>query len=106
MNSPFGGPKKAKGDKSSTPQSLKICCPRCSSEEFDAKQNQWEMWRECRVCGNRWSGGSAGAGQPEITPELQAALLPNKGVPAPDDLDTGSQYTGADFRDPSKNFDY
>jgi len=94
FDNPFGG----------SASSPKIICPVCKADEFDARQNQYETWRECRKCGNRWSGGSVGAGQPDFALVENMGLVPPEGVPAPDDDLPSSQYTGSPFRDPSRNF--
>ena len=74
-----------------------ISCPKCKSQEFDARQNQWHTWRICRDCGTEWSGG-IGVARPDYSEPPSAV-----GIPAPDDDRPVSQYTGAAFRDPSKN---
>ena len=66
-------------------ESVVVQCPKCGSSDFDAHQNQYETWRDCRKCGNRWSGGSVGAGQPDFSEPENLQLVPPPGVPAPDD---------------------
>ncbi len=78
-----------------------LACPVCGSSDFEGHQNQYETFRDCRKCGNRWSSGSLGAAQPDFLFERP----PPPGIPAPDDDLDVVQYTGAAFRDPSKNFD-
>lgn len=76
-----------------------VRCPKCKSAEYDGRQNQYETFFDCRKCGNRWSGGSMGAAKPDF---LEAP--PPAGLPAPADDLPAVQYTGAAFRDPSRNF--
>jgi hypothetical protein len=69
---------------------------------------QWGIQRKClkkdpetgKICGQTWSGG-IGVQRADLS---SAPLYPGKESPPDDDLPT-SQYTGASFRDPSKNFD-
>ena len=79
-------------------ESIVIKCPKCGESDFDAKQNQYETWRECRKCGNRWSGGSMGARQPDFSLPENKALVPPPGVPDMDEDLPVVQYTGAPFR--------
>ncbi len=94
---PFGSSNAA----SEGPQA--ICCPVCSKANFKARQNQWTSWRECLECGNVWSGGMAG--QPDFSLPENRGLLPNPGLPAPDD-DLPHREMGYGFRDPGKSLDY
>lgn len=70
-----------------------IKCPVCSASDFEARQNQYETFRICNKCGNKWSGGSLAAAQPDYRDQV-----PPPGVPAPDDDLPVTQYTGAGFR--------
>jgi len=89
-------------------------CPVCKSTNFRAFSNQYGLMRICNDCKNEWSGGtvlspdlSRAIGQLSETPEGNQVLkytFPPQGLPAPDDY-PATQYTGAGFRDPSKNFD-
>jgi hypothetical protein len=86
--------------KSADKNSPVVCCPACKSTEFEAKQNQWENFRICLKCGNKWSGGigfdiTMSPNHPEVRPQ---------GVPVPEDDVPDVQYTGASFRDPNKNW--
>ena len=78
------------------PEAVTIKCPVCKKADFDAFQNQYESWRVCRKCGNRWSGG-IGVKQPDFTKDANRALVPPPGVPAPDD-------DIPEYRDLGKNF--
>lgn len=76
-----------------------IKCPRCKKANFHAFTNTYGLIRRCKECGNEWSGGSANA---SANPDWRYGV-PLPGTPAPyDDLPV-TQYTGASFRDPSKN---
>lgn len=97
---PFVGPYSGTGPFSegiTDPSQMRICCPNCKAEDFDAHANQYEVVRTCRVCKNKWSGGSMGAAQPD----LRFPLGP-PGTPEPDEVP--DHYTGANFRDPSKTY--
>lgn len=91
---PFGGTAPEAGPHA-------VCCPVCSSTEFDARQNQYTTMRECRKCGNKWSGGMGG--QPDFDRLENRSLVPPPGIEAPDE-DLPPAYDGG-FRNPSKNFD-
>lgn len=75
--------------------SLIVRCPKCGSDDFEVRQNQYEIFRICRVkeCKNRWSGGTMGAARPDYR---DPPSLP--GVPAPDDGPDVVQFTGAPYR--------
>lgn len=77
-----------------------VRCPKCKSTEYDAHQNEFENFYNCNKCGNQWSGGSVGAARPDY---LTSAPVP--GTPAPDDDRPVTQYTGAGFRNPNRNYD-
>lgn len=73
-----------------------IKCPVCASRNFTANSNQYGVHRTCKDCKNQWSGGGIGSfpeGQPFIS---ETAML--------EDDQPLEQYTGANFRDPNKNF--
>jgi hypothetical protein len=72
-------------------------CPKCKKADFDAYSNQYGIFRKCRACKQTWSGGSFSSVRPDFRDPL-----PVPGTPAPEDLPL-TQYTGAAFRDPSKN---
>lgn len=91
-NNPYGG------NPFGEPASITPQCPVCKGTEFDAKQNQWETWRDCRKCGNRWSGGSVGAGQPDFDLPENQGLVPLPGLPAPDEDLPVNDFTGAPYR--------
>lgn len=78
-----------------------IACPICKSTDFEAHQNEWGSWRDCRSCGNVWHGSSViGVARPDFSD-----IPPPNGAPAADaDELPGPRYTGASFRDPSKNW--
>lgn len=73
-------------------------CPTCRSQDFRAWTMQYGLMRKCNACGEEWSGGSVAVARPDF---LEPPPLP--GVPVPDELPS-VQFTGANFRDPSKNF--
>lgn len=81
------------GEAAPTENPTIIKCPVCEASDFEARQNQYETFRVCNKCGNKWSGGSVGAARPDFRDPL-----PPPGVPAPDDDLPVSQYTGAGFR--------
>jgi hypothetical protein len=78
-----------------------VRCPKCGEQEaIDTKSLQYELHRRCRTCGNEWSGGlNVAKPDPFSTPPV-----PGVGVPDADEDLPDYQYTGADFRDPNKNF--
>lgn len=80
-----------------------IICPNpeCRNDGMDGsitgKSGQWGIKRICKKCGQEWHGGIA------VQRADFSEPMPRPGVPEPDDRPT-TQYTGAAFRDPSKNF--
>lgn len=79
-------------------------CPKCKKSDWDVLSNQWGILRICRKCGNEWSGGSVGAGQPDFSDPDNRSLVPPLGVPAPDDDLPSSNYAESGFRNPFKNY--
>lgn len=79
-----------------------IKCPKCGASDFDARSNQYGVHRKCRPCGNEWSGGGMGVLPDSMVTALPPHLMPD--VVAELDDDPVVQYTGADFRDPGRNF--
>lgn len=104
-NSPFSGPfagaEGIGGNPLEDERNASPKCPKCKLSDFHAWTPQYGgVMRRCHKCGEEWSGGGFSVGRPDFT---DPAPLP--GVPAPDyDLPV-VQYTGASFRDPSRNFD-
>lgn len=74
-------------------------CPKCKSQNFHAWTMQYGLMRRCNECREEWSGGSVAVGRPDFLEPVPAA-----GIPVPEELPV-VQYTGAGFRDPSKNYD-
>jgi hypothetical protein len=98
---PFAGAPNIGGNPLDDEGNMGIRCPKCKSTNFHAFTNQYGITRKCleKGCGLEWSGGSMAAGK-QLMSDLD--LLPDGSV-APD-LDMPlMQYTGAGFRDPSKN---
>lgn len=81
-------------------RSTAICCPVCKSQEFEARSTPYEVLRICKKCGNKWSGGTMGVARPDLTSQPP----PPPGSPAPLEDEQPMQFTGADFRNPGKNF--
>ena len=82
----------------------KIVCPNptCRNDGMDGsitgKSGQWGIKRICKKCGQEWSGG-IGVQQADYSEPM-----PLPGVDTTGDDIPVSKYTGASFRDPSKNF--
>jgi ribosomal protein L37AE/L43A len=96
---PFAGPfgaggpfaDKSNGQDPATADVIK--CPVCKAQNFDARQNQWETWRVCRDCGNKWSGGVIGVAKDDIR-----IPPPPAGMAAPDEDDFPEQDLTPDYR--------
>lgn len=73
-------------------------CPTCKSQNYHAWTMQYGLMRRCNDCGEEWSGGTVAAARPNF---LEPPPMP--GIPAPEELPV-VQYTGAEFRNPDKNF--
>lgn len=103
FSGPFAGAPGIGGNPLDDPGNAKVCCPKCGSDNFRAWNNDYGLMRKCLVptCQQEWSGGTMAAGRPNFL-DLYPQPLP--GVPAPDDDYQSVQYTGAGFRDPSKNY--
>lgn len=83
-------------------ESRKIQCSKCGEKvNIKCRALEYEYHRQCLACGFEWSGGMV-RGEPD-----PASVPIMEGVPGPDDDDDRPllQYTGANFRDPNKNFD-
>lgn len=104
FSGPFAGAPGIGGNPLDSAENVGIRCPKCKSDDFRAWTTQYGVMRKCNVatCREEWSGGTMAAGRPNFQ-NLYPQPLP--GVPAPDDDLPVVQYTGASFRDPSKNFD-
>lgn len=78
-------------------------CPKCKSTNFRGWNTDYGVMRKCLVpaCQEEWSGGTMAAGRANFL-DLYPQPLP--GVPAIEDDVPPIQYTGAGYRDPSKNF--
>lgn len=76
-----------------------VKCPKCRARDFSAITTQYALIRTCRKCNTQWSGGSMAVAKKDMS-----SPPPAPGIPVPDDLPV-EQYTGAAFRDPSKNSD-
>lgn len=108
-DNPFSGPFAGAAGLGGTPldgdekKSIALCCPACKSTNFRAWTNEFGVMRQCLEpnCKNEWSGSTVTAGRSNF---LDLYPQPMPGVPAPDDDYPSVQYTGAGFRDPSKNF--
>lgn len=73
-------------------------CPICKSDNYSSHRNQYETWRDCNKCGNRWSGGSMGAARRDYSgPPPSPPGMPDYEDPPE------TQSTGAAFRNPLKN---
>lgn len=99
---PFGGPFAGAGHIGGNPMENAAHagprCPVCTSQNFHAWTHQYGVSRRCLDCGNEWSGGTVAAARPsflEPPPPPDGMVLDDPPV---------IQYTGANFRDPSKNF--
>lgn len=96
---PFSGPFSPIADIISNPEApVGPSCPICKKQEFDAYSTEFTIVRTCRACSHQWCGGSFMA-QPD-----QSSPPPPIGVPSPEDYPV-AQYTGASYRNPSKNFE-
>lgn len=82
-------------------ESRRLRCKQCGeTQNITCRALEWEYRRKCNACGFEWSGGMV-RGEPDPT-----SIPVMDGVPAPDDDDPPVvQYTGANFRDPNKNYD-
>ena len=65
-----------------------VKCPKCKSQDFDARSNQYGVHRICRKCKNAWSGGGVGFAPPDF-------LAPE--IPVEEDVPL-TQFTGAPYR--------
>jgi hypothetical protein len=80
-----------------------IQCPECGNNGMDGsitgQSGQWGIKRICKKCDHEWHGG-IGVQRADFSEPI-----PRPGVapPAYDDIPI-VQYTGAAYRDPSKNF--
>ncbi len=101
-NNPFAGPYGQGGGFFGTKPGTGadgLCCPQCKAKDWDVSTRPHEILRICRVCKNEWSGGTMGVAQ------LDPTYVPSPPNSQPEDDDIPlTQYTGADFRDPSKNY--
>ena len=95
-NGPFGG---GPFGGNPTTGTSGMCCPKCRAKDWDAYTNQYATVRTCRKCKQQWSGGTMGAARPDFSEPA-----PPPGIAAPEDRPV-VQFTGAGFRDPSKNSD-
>lgn len=105
MSGPFGGGGPFGGNPFLDPKSINsalVCCPVCKKSDFNAFTTQYGIIRRCNLCKNEWSGGTIVS--PEVGRSDISGMVPPKGAPAPDDNLPLNEYTGAPFRDPSKNY--
>lgn len=84
-----------------------IKCPQCGARNWEARALQYDIWRQCRECGKEWSGGIGVAKPDPSGPPSYDVFIPGVPVPPtdPEEDKPDVQFTGASFRDPSKNYD-
>jgi hypothetical protein len=97
---PFGPFAGTPGDPLNKDAPLKICCPKCKSENFRAFSNQFGVQRVCKDCRNTWSGGVGGVLAVPDSDHAGSSGSP-LGVAAPDDTLPARQFVGPeiDFSD-------
>lgn len=79
----------------------RLQCKQCGeTKDIKTRTLEYELHRHCNRCGFEWSGGRSRS--PHIDPNSIPIMV--DGVPAPEDDEEVVKYTGANFRDPNKNY--
>ncbi len=79
-------------------------CPKCKSTNFRAWTTDYGIMRKCleKGCGEEWSGGSVAVSNYQLFDDPELRVLTEDTV-APDINIPSVQFTGASYRDPSRN---
>jgi hypothetical protein len=92
---PFGGGSSPGDPLNANPEEMKVCCPKCKSQNFRAWTNQYGLFRSCYDCKNEWSGGTSG-GLPDPFNAGSSGSPPGVAAPDADDIPVQA-YTGPEF---------
>lgn len=104
---PFGGAPGIGGNPIDDDANLGPRCPKCKSKNFHAWSTDYGVMRKCLEpgCKEEWSGGSVSvsANQLLFTDPDEFSRTLAEGTMAPDIDIPSVQFTGSNFRDPSRN---
>lgn len=104
---PFGGPFSSSGiggNPLDDEANMGPRCPKCKSKNFHAWTTDYGIARKCLEpgCKEEWSGGSVAVSNYQLFSDPEFRAFTEDAVPPDIDIPV-VQYTGASFRDPSKN---